>query len=530
MGVFLLLLTLVCTLAFPRSGDAQASQGNANQTLAITHVTVIDATGSPAQPDMTVLIAGGRIAEIGRAAEIAVPARAQVVDATGKFLIPGLVDMHVHTSWDAYFIRPLMLANGITSVRDMYSYDFDAIKEHRGETAGGDLTGPRIVAAGPIVDGPNSPWANAITVATAAEARRAVDSIRDRGYDFVKMYSSLNRESYFAIANEAKKIGIPFAGHVPGVVSDSEASEAGQRSIEHLLGLSLACSSREAELRQSPIGPAGSPRGYYGEQQAELDSYSDEKAAELFAQFKKNGTWQVPTLVVMRNAALVADPAYARSLRGSSRLAYVPYSLGAMWALGLRFPPKLTPEELATSKRYFQWELRVVGEMQKAGVGILAGTDTPNPYVYPGFGLHDELALLVEAGLTPMEALQAATRNPAKYLGVQDFAGTVEKGKIADLDLLDKNPLEDTRNTQSVNAVVLGGRFIPRAALDKLLNTARSNLWRANPAAITLVRVGLHLMRKAILGVAAVLMMLFAGMFTLLRYRQNRRNKKRMAR
>ena len=278
-------------------------------------------------------------------------------------------------------------------------------------------------------------WAEAIIVRDAAEARSPVDSIRSKGYDFVKVYSSLNREAYFAIADEAKKEGIPFAGHVPGVIRDSEASDAGQKSIEHLLGISLACSSREEEMRNSPADPA-SPPGYFAEQKAELDSYSDEKAAALFARFKKNGTWQVPTLVVMRNAALFGDSAYAQELKESPRLRYVPYALKMMWRLDCD-SPQMPPEQLATSKRYFQWQLRVVGEMQKAGVGILAGTDTPNPFVYPGFGLQDELVLLVQAGLTPMQALQAATRNPAQFMGTLDSTGTIEKGKIADLALLD---------------------------------------------------------------------------------------------
>src|SRR6202521_1218681 len=200
----------------------------------------------------------------------------------------------------------------------------------------------------------------------------------------------------------------------------------------------------------------------------------------------------------MRNAALYGDPEYVRHLSESPRLRYVPYALKMMWNLGMRFPPKMTPEQLATSRSYFQWQLRVVGEMQKAGVGILAGTDTPNPYVYPGYGLQDELGLLVQAGLTPMQALQAATRNPAQFLGKLDSMGTIENGKVADLDLLDANPLDDIHNTQALSAVVLGGRLITKSGLVALLAKAETNRWRANPAAITLIRLVLHLMRRAV--------------------------------
>jgi imidazolonepropionase-like amidohydrolase len=511
---------LVIVVAGTDSFHSQINTTREGAALTLTHVTVIDATGSPAQLDMTVVIDGDRISAVGKSAEVNVPEGAQVVDATGKFLIPGLVDMHVHTGWDSYFVRPLMLANGVTSVRDVFAYDFAAIQKRRRDVTEGKLLGPRILAAGPIVDGPEGPWPGAITVRNAVEARAAVDRIQRKGYDFVKVYSSLDRESYLAIADQAKRDGIPFAGHVPDVVSDSEASNAGQKSIEHLLGISLACSTREEELRNTHADPKNTPRAYFAEQKAELDSFSKEKADALFALFRKNGTWQVPTLVVMRNAALYGDPEYVRALSNSPRLRYVPYALKMMWNLGMRFPPRMTPEDIATSKRYFQWQLQVVGQMQKAGVGIMAGTDTPNPFVYPGFGLLDELGLLVQAGLTPMQALQAATRNPAQFLGKLDSMGTIEKGKIADLDLLDANPLEDIRNTQRLNAVIFAGRLIPKSGLEALLAQTESNRWRVNPAAITLIRLVLHMMRKVLYLTLTVLLALSYGIYYLLQRRR----------
>lgn len=487
--------------------------------LAFTHVTVIDATGSPSQPDMTVIIEGDRIADVGKSANVSVPEGAQVVDATGKFMIPGLVDMHVHTSWDRYFIRPLMLANGITGVREMFAQNLPAIQQRRREVAEGQLSGPRIVAAGPIVDGPGGPWPGSIIVTNAAEARAAVDKIKSDGYDYVKVYSALGREAYLAIADEARKDGIPYAGHVPGSVSTVEASSSGQKSFEHLHGILLSCSTREDDLRKDPLA-------YFAEQKAELETFSEEKAAALFATFKKNGTWQVPTLVVLRNAALYSDPEYSRTFSNPSRLRYVPYALKMMWSMGIDLAPKMTPENLAISRRYFQWELQVVGEMQKAGVGILAGTDSPNPFVYPGFGLHDELELLVQAGLTPMQALQAATRNPAQFLGTLDSMGTIEKGKIADLDLLDANPLADIRNTRMLNAVILGGRLITKPELEALLAKVENNRWRANPAAFVLINLVLHMMRKVLYISLAVLFAVSFGIYHLLKRRRAARARK----
>jgi imidazolonepropionase-like amidohydrolase len=518
MRTYLSFVVLV-VLAVTITGCDQSKPIPQPGSLAFTHVTVIDATGSPAQPGITVVIDKGRIAAVGKDAEVLVPRNAQIVDGTGKFLIPGLVDMHVHTSWDPYFIRPLMLANGVTSVRDMFSSDFPAIQRRRREVEEGSLSGPRILAAGPIVDGPGGPWPGSTIVRNAAEARSAVDNIKAEGYDYVKVYSSLDREAYFAIADEARKDGISYAGHVPDVISAVEASNAGHKSIEHLYGISLACSTRENELRKLLAGPPN-PK----EQKAELDSFSEEKAVALFALFKKNGTWQVPTLVVMRNADLIGDSEYAKTLPNSPRLRYVPHALKMMWNLALRFAGKPLPlEESTNNKRYFQWRLKVVGEMQKAGVGILAGTDTPNPFVYPGYGLHDELGLLVQAGLTPTEALQAATRNPAQFLGKLDSMGTIERGQIADLDLLDANPLEDIRNTQSLNAVVLGGRLIPRPGLDALLARAEANRWRANPAALTLMGLILHMMRKVLYVAFAILLAIVSGIYYLLKRRRIRR-------
>ena len=498
--------------------------------LAITHVTIIDATGSPAESDMTLLIEGQRITGIGKTSELSVPEGAQVVDARGKFLIPGLVDMHVHTTWDPDFVEPLLLANGVTSVREMYAKDFPAIQQSRREFAAGQLLAPRILGAGPIVDGAGGPWPGSIIVMNAAEAQAAVDRVRKEGFEYVKVYSSLNREAYFAIAERAKRDGIPYAGHLPGAVTAVEASNAGQKSFEHLYGISLACSSREEELRKSVLNPPATPKGqdprhaYFAEQQAELDSYDKEKADALYALLKKNGTWQVPTLVVMRNAALVYDPEYAKRLGLSAEQKYVPYGLQFMWSLALRFSGRPLPaEDLEASKRYFEWEVRSVGQMQKAGVGILAGTDTPNPFVYPGFALHEELALLVQGGLTPMEALQAATRNPALYFGKLDTMGTIEKGKLADLVLLNADPLVDIHNSKSIEAVVLDGKLISRANLDAMLVRVEGNRWRANPAALTLMGLVLHMMRKALLFAFAAILAIILGVFYWMRKRRSRR-------
>jgi imidazolonepropionase-like amidohydrolase len=302
-----------------------------------------------------------------------------------------------------------------------------------------------------------------------------VIKIKEQGFDFVKVYSLLPREAYFAIADEAKKQGLPFAGHVPYSVSAGEASDAGQKSIEHLTGILAACSSREAELRKGfedaysnppPGQRLPSPARTRPLTRMMLETFNSEKASTLFARLKRNHTWQCPTFTVLRSGAFINDPDF----RNDPRLKYIPPQMKAFWdpTTDFRFKER-TAEDFALSRLVFKKHIELVGMMHRAGVEFLAGTDVSNPYCFPGFSLHDELALLVQAGLSPMDALQAATLKPARFRGEENELGTVEKGKIADLVLLEANPLEDIRNTTKIDSVVLNGRLLDRKALDRFL-------------------------------------------------------------
>jgi imidazolonepropionase-like amidohydrolase len=441
-----------------RAEDAPA------KSLAITGVTVIDATGAPARPDVTVIVTGDRITAVATAGEVRVPEGAQLLDGKGKYLIPGLWDMHVHTVGPSYL--PLYLANGVTGIRDMHAMDPGAIFGLRKQVQEGKQPGPRIVAAGPLVDGPKPFVPGALVAANAEAGREAVRKLKKMGADFVKVYTKLPREAYLAIADEAKKQGLPFAGHVPESVSAAEASDLGQKSIEHLTGVELACSDREAELRReaaAALAKADNQAAWellarIGAQAG--DSFSDRKARALYVRFVRNSTWQVPTLSVLRSLVSLDDPKFT----ADPRLKYMPPSLHSYWAL------KLSPETAAGLKRASKRATRLVRAMHQAGVPFLAGTDTSNPYIFPGFSLHDELALLVsEGGFTPLEALQAATREPARFLGREKDLGTVEPGKLADLVLLDADPLADIHNTTKIAAVVADGRLLPRRELDRML-------------------------------------------------------------
>jgi hypothetical protein len=298
-----------------------------------------------------------------------------------------------------------------------------------------------------------------LTVNNPAEARQAVISLKQRGVDFIKVHNRVPRDAYFALADECRKQGITFVGHIPRGISAEEASEAGQKSIEHTETLIEAAAFQQGSTAKSP-------------EQA-LATYTDERRKALFALFVKNGTWYCPTLIEYRNFSFETDP----SVLDDPRQKYLARATKEYIEKFFPVPPRNTPvEQYAGRRALFQRLLGLVGEMQRAGVGILAGTDPPARGVFPGFSLHDELALLVQAGLTPMEALQAATRNPAKFLGKLDSFGTIEKGKIADLVLLEANPLEDIRNTRRVAAVVIGGRLILKPELQTMLDKVEADV------------------------------------------------------
>ncbi|HEX6188182.1 MAG TPA: amidohydrolase family protein [Pyrinomonadaceae bacterium] len=476
-------VALIVTATGSALAGARSEQKLEQKILVISDVTVIDATGAPAQPNMTVVITGDRITKIAKTGEVAIPKKAQVIDGKGKFVIPGLWDMHVHTAWEGRPERffPMFIANGVTGVRDMAS-DLGFLKQLRKDISEGRLLGPRVIG-GPMVDGPLPIWpVPSLSISDEASARHTVASVKDKGADFIKVYSLIPRDAYFALADEAKKSGIPFAGHVPISVSAAEASDAGQKSIEHMEGILLGCSAAEPELRkiieESIKGAkdtdqvrASLVRALDGTYSRLLETYNEEKAAALFARLAKNGTWQAPTLVVARVGAFLDD----RNFTNDPRLKYVRRGLREEWKNQDDFRLKnRTAESAELGKRMLQKRLEIINRMHRAGVKMLAATDALILYVFPGFSLHDELELFVKAGLNPMEALQTATRNPATYLGLIDMVGTVEMGKKADLVLLEANPLENISNTKRINAVIVNGSLIPRVSLDKMLSDAEA--------------------------------------------------------
>jgi imidazolonepropionase-like amidohydrolase len=447
-------------------------------TVAITGVTVIDVARGRRLPTQTVVLRGARLSAVGPAARVRVPAGARVVDGRGKFLIPGLWDMHVHFMNTGVSALPLLVANGVTGVREMGGH-LDSTRAWRRRMDAGELVGPRVRTAGPVLESPRYiarvrerdqraggglaalllPYRVAPTDSAGAE--RAVDSLAQLGVDFIKFRNTDTRGAYYGMLAAAKRRGLAVTGHPPppNVASLAEASDAGQRSVEHLM-----------------LPP--------------LDDRPAAERAALYARFARNGTWYTPTLSVSVLAQGLADSAVRAALddtlalTGSPRR-YAAPSLVRWWRTQLdeRAADTTTARRNAVLRRAYASGLADVRGMRRAGVPLLAGTDAGAVGVYPGFSLLEELALLVrDAGLTPREALWAATGGPARYFGLEREAGTVAVGMLADLVLLDADPLADIRNTSRIRAVVAAGRLFDRPALDALLADAARRAAEGAPA------------------------------------------------
>jgi imidazolonepropionase-like amidohydrolase len=438
-------------------------------SLIITDVNIVLPHEGKIVPHQLVVIKDGVITRVADFDAIPIILHTAIIPGTGKYLIPGLWDMHVHSAfidlqWDEKLIYPLYIANGIIGVRDMGG-DFEQLKSRRERIEKGELLGPHLFIGGPFLINAKAD-AQTISVRTPEDAHAAVDKVKNEGADFVKILSRLSRDSYFAIAEESKKNQIRFVGHVPDAISATEASNADQYSIEHLTGISLACSSQETELREKILA-AMSTRDrksvrIFNEQAA--TTYNTKKAAALFSTFINNNTWQVPTLIWTKTQSTLE----ATKWDTDPRLKYIPASIRKQW--DRKELLQQTPAEiLADYKNESIRGPKLVKAMQKAGVKFLAGSDGPDPYVFPGFSLHDELELLVQNGFTPAQALEAATTNPAIFMNKQQTYGDIEKDHAADLVLLEANPLQDIRNTRKIAAVIWAGKYYPREELDKML-------------------------------------------------------------
>ena len=436
------------------------------QTLTFTHATVVDVSNGQLHPGSTVVIQGSRITSV--VVHGPTPTSGKVVDAHGRFLIPGLWDMHTHVFFDRTaadgndLILPLFVAFGVTGVRDMGSA-LGPVLEARDAIAAHRLLGPRMVVSGPMLDGPTSSYKAAIAITTPASGRQAVDMLHSRGVDFIKVQSGVPRDAYFAIAEETRRDHIEFEGHVPDAIRASEAIAAGQRTFEHLIGIFEASSPDEDVYLTGSYGDKNGTKTVA----KLLSAYDPAREQRIINLISKHHIWQCPTLFWERGQWLVDNIDF----RKDPELSYAPHSWQTtLWpSMQKSIGASLDTDPLATRERFVLHELGIVHRLQSAGVPFLAGTDTPAGVdVIPGISLHRELEHLVAAGFTPLQALQTATLNPAIFFHRRADLGSVEPRKLADLVLLDRNPLEDIRNTRTISAVILDGRYLSREQIEQL--------------------------------------------------------------
>lgn len=399
----------------------------ANCDVLIRDATVIDVVKGTRVHKCSVLIHDDKITAVG--AGLAAPKRAIIIEGAGKFVIPGLWDMHVQLRGREQL--PVYLAHGVTGVRDMGS-ELARVKAWRASIDKAEVLGPHIETCGPLIDGfpSDDPKLPVVMVRSPAEARSTFDKLDDQQVDFIGVRLRLPREAYFALIERARKYYSHVAGPVPATVSVLEAIDARQKSIDQMSGISLACSTEERRLR-APRALAIDQGDADAVHQAEVvafETFSAQKADSLFERMARFETRSVPSLV---------------RLRGSPDF-----------------------------KGLYEKLVQVLLRMQNAGVVVMAGSGSGPAGTHPGAELHEELELLVAAGLTPAQALRGVTSEPAKYFRAEESLGQVQAGKVADLVLLDADPLSDIRNTRKIDAVVMGGKVLAKAKLNALKNPA----------------------------------------------------------
>ena len=451
-GTRLLLAIFFCTSVLLSTG-AQEPKGKQSETVAFVNVTVIPMDRERSLENQTVIVRDGRVSQLGPAAQIKVPEGARRIDGKGKYLMPGLADMHVHLGPGAGIdndpaaqLMTILLANGVTTVRGMIGNPGHVTLRDR--VARGEVLGPAIYASSPPMLGNNTPNPEA--------GAQAVAEFKKTGYDLIKVHEGLSPETYEAIAGKARELNIPIAGHVTASVGLSRALEARQSTIEHLDGYLRALVPDDSPVKPPPgqfvIGPV-------------LNHVDESRIAALAQQTRQAGVFNTPTLALFK---MVLSREQPDELLKWEEMQYVSAAVRTNFAKQKQGTANI-PASDAERQRFVELRNKLVRELHKAGARLLVGSDSPQLFFVPGFATHREIREFVAAGLTPYAAIEAATRNGAEYLGKLNEFGTVEVGKRADLLLLDANPLQNVANLSKRAGVMVNGRWISQNELQSKL-------------------------------------------------------------
>ena len=419
--------------------NKNSNEGN-HDVKAFLDVNVVPMDTRVVLEHQTVVVVDGLISEVGLSSMTEVPDHAQIIDGTGKFLIPGLADMHVHISNLDEFL--LFIANGVTTVNNMFGYK--ECLAWRTDIERGDILGPTIYTSGPIIDG-NPPFIEGSTVVeTAAEAKRVVVAQKSAGYDFIKVYDFLTQDAYAAILFYAGEYGIPVVGHVPDKVGLRGVLASGQKSIEHLRGYAPALAIYPDKVT-------------FGTEDWAMADTS--KIQDLAEATRDAGVWNCPTLVVGQKWV---QPDEQRELLAMPVMRYVSPEVRAEWDPSVNYLSYFTAEKLAAVERSHRQRSMMTRALHESGARLLLGTDSGNPFVVAGFSVHEELANLVDSGLTPYEALLTGTQNASEFVGAPKEFGVVTTGARADLILTNHNPLDDIDAVAKSEGVMVRGVWLPK--------------------------------------------------------------------
>lgn len=465
----LLLFLVACT------GDGDPGLELSDQAYLLYNTRLINVSDGSLTPDQAILIDSGRIRAVGSymSLEKTVPEERRV-NGSSRYLLPGLWDMHVHIEGedlvaDNKALLPLYLAHGITTIRDCASDLGGQVLAWRDEINAGDLFGPRIFTAGRKLEGINSIWKGDLEIANEAELRESLDLLDEYGVDFVKITeNTLSGDLFLAAVKAAHARGYKVSGHVPIDLRMEELAAAGFSSIEHASYL-LRLGSNQGEKVDSLRA------GSLSAQQAELDyldHFDQASANAAYARLAETGIYVTPTLIGGKQLAYLDE----NNHQNDAFLQYLTERFTSKYQWRIDRMVGETPTQRERRKYRYQLIARQLPYLQQAGIPLLAGSDAAalNTYVYPAMSLHEELVLFQDAGLTPLQILQSATVNGARFMGRLDELGTITPGKIADLLLLNSNPLEDIRATQDIFAVVCRGQYLDRRALNGLLEEAKA--------------------------------------------------------
>lgn len=475
-------ILIICFLAFQLNAQTD-SQG-----LLLRNVYIVNVEAQTLDTTLQdIHIKDGKIERITPSFQRTDRGHVNQFDGQGSYLIPGLWDMHAHPDdpevWrmrpvpaQRDLLMPQFVLHGVTGIRDMAG-SLEVVKEWRNKIAKGELLGPVIYAAGPLLDGPNPMWDGSVGIDDPEAVPRIVDSLVEAGVDFLKVYSLLPGEIYFALSEYANEKGIPFVGHVPYDVTCSEAAESGMKSQEHCLEILQECSAlSDSQILQQVAQKSSGSRlqDYVNRQKLLLEHFDEEKAQQLYATFVKHKTWHTPTLSMWYKNAWYEEEVN----KDQELIQFLPIYLRRYWTpeindhLRYRIPLMLELKQMV-----FDQYQKIVGDMHKAGVKLLCGTDMgANPLCFPGIGVHNELEMLVQAGLSPAEALQTATINPAIFLNIEGEYGSIAVNKIADLVLLKDNPLKDIKAVRNIFAIVKNGQLIDQKAREKYFKEMTTQL------------------------------------------------------